>query len=179
MRKTKTETPPLADESQASLISSSTLPEFDDLERMYLEQFEEIERENQAATPAPKKRGRKSKDVAGVINSSNTGLQAVDITPDNAPIVQAEDIQDWAALPLDLLFLRMDKKPLGKIEKIAWGRSVAAVINKYAPMAASKYGAEIGLAICAISIFAVRMTPPKVENPEIAKGDKIAESLKE
>ena len=161
---------PQASQNAQSLTSSSTLPEFEDLERIYMEDFAQLEEEK--SNEVKPKKIRKTKVAAESIPENQEGIdtgQSIQVT--------GEEIEEWTSFPMDLVLQRMDKKPLGKIERKAWARSCAAVINKYAPQVASKYGPEIGLCICLAAIFGTRMSPPNMEDKEISKGDKQAESL--
>jgi hypothetical protein len=154
-----------------SLISSSTLPEFEDLERAYMADSSAL-REEEKPVGKPKK-SRKPKSAVESSGEFKTGI----VPEPDIVQVSADDIEAWASLPIDILLSRMDKKPLGRIEKKAWAQSCAAVINKYAPAMASKYGPEIGLCICLAAIFGTRMTPPDIKKSEFAEGDKDAAAL--
>jgi hypothetical protein len=145
-----------------SLISSSTLPSsIDDIEAEYkLEIAAIMAEETKAAETATtgKKRGRKK---AGEKAPSAENVQSV--STDEEISINAEDVQEWIALPFDIVLSRLNKKPLSDIEQIALARSTAKVLNKYIPTISGKYAAEIGLCICVASIVGARVKPEDLQ----------------
>jgi hypothetical protein len=141
-------------ESQAEfLVSSNTLPEFDDLNK----EWEEIlaEEEQQKAKKA-KKSGLRQVAKSDKPDSEKETL---------AQEITATDIEDWVCLPLDIMFSRQEKAKLSRIERLAWSKSCAEMLNKYLPNIAAKFGAEIGFGICLATILAVRYKP-NVSEPD-------------
>ncbi len=163
--KRKNQNLPQAIETEESLISSDTLPEFAELEEQYQKDLAEIQKEEaekQAAEEKPK-RGRKKKESSlepSETSAVDTG-EAIQVSP--------EDIEDWTSFPLDMFFTRSDKKPLNSIERKAWSRACAKLINKYASAVANKWNAEIGAVICLTTILAVRMKAPEIKEAEKPK----------
>lgn len=135
------------------MISSNTLPEFEDLEKEYEAQILAI-KEEQKATPKGKRTSAATVETSAAVDTG----ESIQVAP--------EDIEDWVCLPLDMYFARADKKKLSRIERLAWSRNCAKLFNKYAPAFTSKWGEEIGACICLTAIFATRMEPPKIEEPE-------------
>jgi hypothetical protein len=161
---------PEAAQTKESLISSSTLPEFADIDKEYASLMAEVAAEMQAdadkaavntAPPEKAKRGRKKTTLAAVTESPIETAQ-------NSIQVEAEVIEDAVCLPLDMIFERSKKEPLKKIERKAFSQALAKVINKYAPLFGNKYAEEIGLAFCAATIFIPRFLVPKEKEKEIA-----------
>lgn len=135
-----------------SLISSNTLPSFDDVEAEY----QKLIASANTPTPEPKKRGRKKKE------ETQAPAEAV---PDRLEI-DPNIIKDAVALPLDFLFVRMKRKPLAEIEKKALAGAFGKVAEKYLPIVAGKFQEELALAICLGSIFASRMKPVEEKKDE-------------
>jgi hypothetical protein len=148
---------PAAANTQESLTSSSTLPDFEDLKREYAEQLADIESKNKAEKIS---KGARKKETVPKTSSIDTG---------GSIQIEAEDIEDWVSMPLDIFFSRTGKKTLSGIEKKAWSRSCAKLFNKYAPTFTNKWGEEIGACICLATIFATRIEPPEIKKPEEKK----------
>lgn len=147
-------------EQEESLTSSSTLPEFADLDREYAEILAIPDSDQQEEKP---KRGRRKKaDVEEV--------PELDITPDM--------IESWVSLPLDSWFVRNGKKPLTNLERKAWSQSCSRLLNKWLPNVTSKWQEEIGAAVCLVTIFSIRMEAPEVKLPEETK-EEVKEEKKE
>ncbi len=146
--------------AEDSLISSDSLPEFEDLEKEYQESIAQIIAEEEASKTAGEKPKKTRKKKESSIETASPVLENESIQ------VNAEDIEDWVCLPLDFYFNRTDKKPLSNIEKKAFSRSTARLLNKYAPAFTNKFGDEIGFLICLTAIFASRMKAPEVKPKE-------------
>jgi len=140
---------PQSQEQEASLISSSSLPVFEDIEKEYQDYLSSITPESQAE---PKKtRGRKKTEPAISDNEEITE----EITPD-----QLESI---VCFPLDSWFVRNDKKRLSNIERKAFSESCSRLANKWLPKITSQWKEEIGFCICIGTIFMARMEVKNVE----------------
>lgn len=133
-----------AQNQEDSLISSSSLPDFEDIEKEYQEYIASLGKE----TPAAKKRGRRAVTQAE---------PEEEITPNLEQQFTAEQLEDFVCLPLDSWFVRIDKKVLSKIERKSFSIACARIANKWLPKVTSLWQEEIGLAICLASIFGSRM----------------------
>ena len=144
-----------ASQQEASLISSSSLPEFDDIEREYQEYIASLTPGTQDA-PIKKTRGRKKADA---MQSDNEEISE-GISP--------EQLENIVCFPLDSWFIRNDKKRLSNIERKAFAESCSRLANKWLPKIATQWQEEIGFCICMATIFMTRMN---VKNPEEIKSD--------
>ncbi len=151
-----------------SLISSSTLPEFADIDRIFEEEIAKIESEeekkNAETIPEKKKRGRKKKTDSSSeppVDSDEKGTteNATEISFD--PVI----IEELVCLPFDMMFERQEKKKLVKSERKALSEAVAKVANKYVPAAMSRYDAEIQLCVALSMIMIPRMKKEKKFDP--------------
>lgn len=143
-----------AESQEESLISSSSIPEFEDIEREYQAHLAEI-----GAEEKPKTRGKKPIKVSEEIASS-------ELSEDE--MLLPEQIEGIVCFPLDTWFARTDKKPLNTVERKAFSISCCRLANKYIPVISSKWKEEIGFAICISTIFFARMeVKPKEETPKI------------
>jgi hypothetical protein len=152
-----------ASEQEASLISSTSLPEFDDIEKEYQEYIASLTPDT-VSTPIKKTRGRKKADV---------------IQADNEEIsegISPEQLENIVCFPLDSWFIRNDKKRLSNIERKAFAESCSRLANKWLPKIATQWQEEIGFCICMGTIFMSRMN---VKNPEEKVDEREKEKEKE
>lgn len=149
-----------AESQEESLISSNSIPEFEDIEREYQAHLAEI-----GAEEKPKTRGRKK-----AVASEEMVLGGI---PDEE-MLSPEQIEGIVCFPLDVWFARSEKKPLNNIERKAFSISCCRLANKYIPIISSKWKEEIGFAICLSTIFFARMeAKPKEEKPKIVEIPKV------
>lgn len=146
-----------AESQEESLISSNSIPEFEDIEREYQAHLAAI-----GAEEKPKIRGKKR-----VIPSEE--ITTTEISEDE--MLLPEQIEGIVCFPLDTWFARTEKKPLNNIERKAFSISCCRLANKYIPVISSRWKEEIGFAICISTIFFARMEvkskePEKKVEPE-------------
>lgn len=143
---------PQAESQKESLISSDTLPEFAELEAEYAAAMAGIEAEEK-----PKK-GRKKK-------GDTEQIESVEI-PIKEELLDPDEIEDICAFPFDSYYIRKGKEKLSTIERKALARSIAKVVNKWAPKIGGRWKEEIGLFICLTAIMGSRYEKPEEKKEE-------------
>lgn len=155
---------PESSKEASSLISSDSLPEFEDVEKAYadlIESAKKVELEKKSA--GRRKIPEKSSETASASASISVG-EEIQFT--------AEDLEPIIGIPLDAYFIRNGKDKLSDSEKKNLSIATANLFNKYFP-SLSKWKEESAFVIALGAIVFTRLEF-KIEpepQPEIKKSD--------
>ena len=149
---------PESAKQEASLTSSDSLPEFDEIEAEYQSYLASLQPSEEISAKPRKRQGKSVTFQEESVNNDRVDFEP--LTP--------EAIEDMVCFPVNVWLSAKDKKPLSEIERKAFALSTARLANKWLPRFSGEWKEEIGFCICVSTIVFSRF---EFKKPESAKAE--------